>query len=79
MKPRKIWIRKKKEKGKHASYVVEGRRGKKTLLIWTISADLTRLIKHLLKTSFFTEEKAAKISKKLDSLEMLGNAGQNQA
>lgn len=78
MKTRKLWIRKKKVKGKHASYVIEGRRGKKTILIWTISADLTRLIEHLIKTSFWTEEKLAKISKKLTCLEIAGIPEQNQ-
>ncbi len=68
MKKRKIWIRKKKEKGKLASYIVEGQTTKRKEIIWTISKNLMDLMDHLIKTSFFTKEKAAKIRQKLDSL-----------
>lgn len=68
MKQRKIWIRKKKEKGDLARYIVEGKRGKKTIFIWTISNDLTELLCHLIKSSFFSKEKGEKIAKILDSL-----------
>ena len=73
MKSRNVWIRRKKEKGKLVGQVVEGRKGKNTLFIWTISNDLTRLLEHLLKTSFWSEEKSAKIKQKLDSLEIKQN------
>ena len=68
MKQKHIWIRRKKEKGKLATYVVEGSTSKKKILLWTISQDLTSLIQHLIKTSFFTKEKEEKIQQKLDSL-----------
>lgn len=73
MKSRNIWIRRKKEKGKLASYVMEGRKGKNALFIWTISNDLTGLLEHLLKTSFWSKEKSAKLRQKLDSLEIKQN------
>ena len=73
MKSRNIWIRRKKEKGKLASYVIEGRKRKKALFIWTISNDITRLLDHLLKTSFWSKQKSAKIMQKLDSLDIKEN------
>ncbi len=73
MKPRNIWIRRKKERKKLANYVIEGRKGKKALFIWTISNDLTRLLEHLLKTSFWSEQKSIKIRQILDSLEIKEN------
>ena len=73
MKSRNIWIRRKKEKAKLAAHVVEGRKGKKTLFIWTISNDLTRLLEHLLKTSFWSKQKSIKIGQKLDSLDIKQN------
>lgn len=73
MKQRKLWIRR---KGK--SHVVEGRRGKRPILIWTISSDLTQLIEHLLKSSFFTKEKSEKIRQKLDSLNIEKNKSEKE-
>lgn len=64
MKKRKLWIRR-----KNKAHVVEGRRGNKTILIWTISNDLTRLLDFLLKQSFFSMQKSEKIKQKLDSLD----------
>ena len=68
MRQRNIWIRRKKDKLKPVQYVVEGKTGKKTKYIWTISKDLVKLVNHLIKTSFFTERKQEEISKILDSL-----------
>lgn len=73
MKPRKLWIRR-----KNKAHVVEGKRGNKTILIWTISKDLTQLLDFLLKQSFFSKEKENKIKQKLDSLDNQENKSEKQ-
>lgn len=74
MKPRKLWIRRKDK-----SHVIEGRLPNgKTILIWTISDDLTRLLEHLLQSSFFTKEKAVNIAEKLKKLSIVSETEENQ-
>jgi len=62
MKSRNIWVRRKKEEKKPVEFIVELRtKSNKVKYVWTISKDITKLLNHLLKTSYFTKEKEQKI------------------
>jgi len=70
MKPRAIYYRKKGN-----SIVIEGRQGRKSVLIWTLPKPEVLLSRILSNPSLFTEEKMAKINEKITRLDYKSERG----
>ncbi len=64
MNPKRIYYRR-----KAGSIIIEGKVGKKTVLIWTLPKDPTILMSFLEMASFFPKEKQEKINEKINSLD----------
>jgi len=72
MIPRAIYFRK-----KNKTIVIEGRQGRKSVLIWTLPHPEKLLSEILTNPSLFTKEKQAKIREKLKRLDYKANKKTN--